>query len=100
MGAAGADVGVISAGVSFGEYGTGAAEIVAGVVGLISIGSVASAGRFFSNAWFGPRNLDVTPPKWLQGSWGSIAGIELPGIRIFIIILSSCAKNLVHRLIL
>ena len=35
VGAAGADVGVISAGVSFGEYGTGVAEIVAGVVGVI-----------------------------------------------------------------
>ena len=74
---------------SFASYLNGVVWIVAGVVGLISIGSVASAGRFFSNAWFGPRNLDVTPPKWLQGSWGSIAGIELPGIRIFIIILSA-----------
>ena len=74
---------------SFASYLNGVIWLVAGVVGLISIGSVASAGRFFSNAWFGPRNLDVTPPKWLQGSWGSIAGIELPGIRIFIIILSA-----------
>jgi urea transport system permease protein len=40
-------------------------------------------------AWFGPRNIDVTAPKWLQGSWGKIAGIELPGIRIFIILLSA-----------
>ncbi|GIS14247.1 MAG: hypothetical protein CM15mP116_08300 [Synechococcus sp.] len=39
--------------------------------------------------WFGPRNIDVTAPKWLQGSWGSIGGIELPGIRIFIIVLSA-----------
>ena len=51
--------------------------------------SFASFGRFFSNPWFGPRNIDVTAPKWLQGSWGSIAGIELPGIRIFIIVLSA-----------
>ena len=33
--------------------------------------------------------MDVTPPKWLQGTWGNVAGIELPGIRIFIIILSA-----------
>lgn len=45
--------------------------------------------RPLSNAWFGPRNIDVTAPKWLQGSWGKIAGIELPGIRIFIILLSA-----------
>jgi len=48
-----------------------------------------SASKPLSKAWFGPRNIDVTAPKWLQGSWGSIAGIELPGIRIFIIILSA-----------
>jgi len=74
---------------SFFPYLNGVVWIVAAVIGLTSIGSVASAGRFFSSPWFGPRNLDVTPPKWLQGSWGSIAGIELPGIRIFIIILSA-----------
>ena len=74
---------------SFASYLNGAIWIVAGVIGLTAIGSVASVGRFFSNPWFGPRNLDVTPPKWLQGSWGTIAGIELPGIRIFIIILSA-----------
>lgn len=45
--------------------------------------------RPLSQAWFGPRNIDVTAPKWLQGSWGKIAGIELPGIRIFIILLSA-----------
>ncbi|MFN5465589.1 MAG: ABC transporter permease [Cyanobacteriota bacterium] len=45
--------------------------------------------RPLASAWFGPRNIDVTAPKWLQGSWGKIAGIELPGIRIFIILLSA-----------
>jgi urea transport system permease protein len=45
--------------------------------------------RPLANAWFGPRNIDVTAPRWLQGSWGKIAGIELPGIRIFIILLSA-----------
>ena len=35
---------------SFASYLNGVIWLVAGVVGLISIGSVASAGRFFSNA--------------------------------------------------
>ena len=74
---------------SFASYLKGALWAAAGIVGLITIKSTASIGRFFSNPWFGPRNLDVTPPKWLQGSWGTISGIELPGIRIFIIILSA-----------
>jgi len=67
------------------------------IVGLSWIGSsligIAFASwlsniRPLASAWFGPRNIDVTAPKWLQGSWGKIAGIELPGIRIFIILLS------------
>jgi len=56
-------------------------------VGLAINGALASV-RPLASAWFGPRNIDVTAPKWLQGSWGKIAGIELPGIRIFIILLS------------
>lgn len=58
---------------------------------LIGIGLSSSLSniRPLSSAWFGPRNIDVTAPKWLQGSWGKIAGIELPGIRIFIILLSA-----------
>ena len=74
---------------SFANYLGGAVWAVAGVLGIFSINIFASFGRFFSNPWFGPRNIDVTAPKWLQGSWGSIAGIELPGIRIFIIVLSA-----------
>lgn len=74
---------------SFASYLKGGLWAFAGIVGLISINAFSSIGRFFSSPWFGPRNLDVTPPSWLQGSWGTIAGIELPGIRIFIIILSA-----------
>jgi len=55
----------------------------------IALASWLSNIRPLSSAWFGPRNIDVTAPKWLQGSWGKIAGIELPGIRIFIILLSA-----------
>ena len=74
---------------SYAPYLKGGIWTSAGIVGLAVIGPVASISRFFSNPWFGPRNLDVTPPKWLQGSWGSLGAIQLPGIRIFIIILSA-----------
>ena len=74
---------------SFSNYLGGAVWALAGVLGIFSINIFVSFGRFFSNPWFGPRNIDVTAPKWLQGSWGSVAGIELPGIRIFIIVLSA-----------
>ena len=74
---------------SFASYLGGAVWAVAGLLGIFSINIFSSFGRFFSNPWFGPRNIDVTAPKWLQGSWGSIGGIELPGIRIFIIVLSA-----------
>ena len=55
----------------------------------IALATSLSKIRPLASAWFGPRNIDVTAPKWLQGSWGEIAGIELPGIRIFIILLSA-----------
>jgi urea transport system permease protein len=61
---------------------------VAAGIGLISV-NLLSAARPLATAWFGPRNIDVTAPKWLQGSWGMIGGIELPGLRIFIILLSA-----------
>ena len=71
---------------SFSSYLGGAVWALAGVLGIFSINIFVSFGRFFSNPWFGPRNIDVTAPKWLQVSWGSVAGFELPGIRIFIIV--------------
>ena len=73
---------------SFYPYLSGLVWILSGVVGFVSI-QLLSSSRVLSKPWFGPRNIDVTAPKWLQGSWGSIAGIELPGIRIFIILLSA-----------
>jgi urea transport system permease protein len=51
---------------SFASYLKGGLWVVAGIVGLIAINAISSIGRFFSNPWF-----------------------ELPGIRIFIIILSA-----------
>ena len=71
----------------FYPYLSGLFWLISAVLGFFSI-SAMSGSKVLAKPWFGPRNIDVTAPKWLQGSWGSIAGIELPGIRIFIIVLS------------
>ena len=71
----------------FYPYLSGIAWIISAVIGFFAI-TAMSGSKVLSKPWFGPRNIDVTAPKWLQGSWGSVAGIELPGIRIFIIGLS------------
>jgi urea transport system permease protein len=73
---------------SFLPYINGLSWLGSGLIG-IALATALSNIRPLSSAWFGPRNIDVTAPKWLQGSWGKIADIELPGIRIFIIILSA-----------
>jgi urea transport system permease protein len=61
---------------------------IAAAIGLLAVNAL-SVIRPLATAWFGPRNIDVTAPKWLQSSWGKIDTIELPGIRIFIILLSA-----------
>ena len=71
----------------FYPYLSGLFWLISAIVGFFSI-TAMSGSKVLAKPWFGPRNIDVTAPKWLQGSWGSIAGIELPGIRIFIIVLS------------
>jgi len=69
-------------------YLNGFAWAIAIGAGLISINLIGGV-QSLPKPWFGPRNIDVTAPKWLQGSWGEIGGIELPGLRIFIILLSA-----------
>ena len=78
---------------AFFPYISGLSWIVSALIGMAVINSMSGL-KVLSKPWFGPRNIDVTAPKWLQGSWGSIAGIELPGIRIFIIILSAILLGL------
>ena len=78
---------------AFFSYLSGLFWIISAVIGMAVINSMSGV-KVLSKPWFGPRNIDVTAPKWLQGSWGSIAGIELPGIRIFIIILSAILLGL------
>jgi urea transport system permease protein len=68
-------------------YISGLLWVAASAIGLVLVNLLGSI-RPLASAWFGPRNIDVTAPKWLQGSWGKIGGIELPGIRVFIILLS------------
>jgi urea transport system permease protein len=72
----------------FMSYISGLWWTASAVVGITLINLLAAV-RPLARAWFGPRNIDVTAPKWLQGSWGKIGGVELPGIRIFIILLSA-----------
>ncbi len=72
----------------FFTYLNGLSWMLSIVIGLIAV-NLFDQVRPLSKAWFGPRNIDVTAPKWLQGSWGVIGGIELPGIRVFIILLSA-----------
>ena len=79
---------------SFYGYLKGVFWVISAVIGMVVINAMTNI-KVLSKPWFGPRNIDVTAPKWLQGSWGSIAGIELPGIRIFIIILSAILLALV-----
>ncbi len=72
----------------FFTYLNGLGWAIAIAIGLIAVNLLDKL-RPLSKAWFGPRNIDVTAPKWLQGSWGSIGTIQLPGLRIFIILLSA-----------
>lgn len=75
-------------GKPFLSYLSGSAWLLASLIGIVLVNLLSSI-RLLSTAWFGPRNIDVTAPRWLQGSWGKIGEIELPGIRIFIILLSA-----------
>jgi len=69
-------------------YVTGLFWALATILGLVLVNLLGSL-RPLASPWFGPRNIDVTAPKWLQGGWGTIGGVELPGIRVFIILLSA-----------
>jgi urea transport system permease protein len=72
----------------FFPYISGLWWAIAAAIGLVAVNALSTI-RPLATAWFGPRNIDVTAPKWLQSSWGKIDNIELPGIRIFIILLSA-----------
>ena len=69
-------------------YISGLYWLVSSLIGIAAANFLSSI-RPLASTWFGPRNIDVTAPKWLQGSWGKIGDIGLPGIRIFIILLSA-----------
>jgi urea transport system permease protein len=69
-------------------YISGLYWLLTSLIGIAAANFLSSI-RPLASTWFGPRNIDVTAPKWLQGSWGKIGDIGLPGIRIFIILLSA-----------
>ena len=69
-------------------YVSGLYWMLSALIGIVGVNFLSSI-RPLASTWFGPRNIDVTAPKWLQGSWGKIGDIGLPGIRIFIILLSA-----------
>ena len=72
----------------FMPYISGLYWLLTSLIGIAAANFLSSI-RPLASTWFGPRNIDVTAPKWLQGSWGKIGDIGLPGIRIFIILLSA-----------
>ena len=67
---------------------------VKGMILVLSLGIAMSLGQLFSQQssmvqpWFGAQNVDVTAPSWLQ-SGVSLAGVQLPFARLFIICLTA-----------
>ena len=74
----------------FPQFGYG----VKGIILVLSLGIAMSLGQLFTQQssmvqpWFGPQNVDVTAPSWLQ-SGVSLAGVQLPFARLFIICLTA-----------
>ena len=70
-----------------------ATTVLVGLSGAIAITSGVLLNRnesdILTKLWFGPRNIDVTAPKWLRGGF-SIEGttLQFPYARIFIIVLT------------
>ncbi|MEM9216274.1 MAG: urea ABC transporter permease subunit UrtB [Cyanobacteria bacterium P01_F01_bin.150] len=70
-----------------------ATTILVGLSGAIAITFGVLLNRsesdFLTKLWFGPRNIDVTAPKWLRGGF-AIEGttLQFPYARIFIIVLT------------
>ncbi|MGF1514304.1 MAG: branched-chain amino acid ABC transporter permease, partial [Elainellaceae cyanobacterium] len=48
----------------------------------------ASEQDWLTRPWFGPRNIDVTAPGWLQGGVSVGATLQFPYARLFIIVLT------------
>lgn len=70
-----------------------ATTVLVGLSGAIAITLGVLMNRsesdFLTKLWFGPRNIDVTAPKWLRGGF-AIEGttLQFPYARIFIIVLT------------
>jgi urea transport system permease protein len=50
-----------------------------------AIGAGLNQNKKLASAWFSTRNVDVTAPGWLQGSWKVSETLQFPTSRLFII---------------
>lgn len=62
--------------------------VLSGAIALFSGQILNQRGGDFSRPWFGPRNIDVTPPAWMRSGINVTTGIQLPYTRLFIIALT------------
>ena len=53
----------------------------------LTIGLLLNRSPNLAKPWFGPRNIDVTAPQWLQGGL-SLGALQFPFARLFIIVLT------------
>jgi urea transport system permease protein len=58
--------------------------LLSGAIAWLSAGTLNQQTNF-QRAWFSTRNVDVTAPKWLQGSWSLSDTLQFPISRLFII---------------
>ena len=59
--------------------------VLSTVISLITGISLNGSGQAMSKPWFSARNVDVTAPGWLQGSWSVTDTLTFPTARLFII---------------
>ncbi|MEO0756515.1 MAG: urea ABC transporter permease subunit UrtB [Cyanobacteria bacterium J06648_16] len=53
------------------------------------LGIGLNGNKAMNKAWFSARNVDVTAPSWLQGSWSMTDTLSFPISRLFIIALTT-----------
>jgi urea transport system permease protein len=63
--------------------------ILSTAISLVLGIALNQGGPLISRPWFGARNVDVTAPRWLQGSWALSDTLQFPISRLFIIVLTA-----------
>lgn len=61
--------------------------LLSGVIAWF-VGKSVNANPTLARPWFSARNVDVTAPRWLQGSVSVTDSIQFPASRLFIIMLT------------